>query len=42
MKKLKYVFLFVLGLFLASCEEQVIEPHTDDDPIVVPPPCTKC
>ncbi len=38
MKNLIYVFVIALGLVLSSCEEYVVEPRTEDDPIGIPPP----
>lgn len=38
MKNLKYVFVFVLGMVLVSCEDYVVEPRNVDDPVTIPPP----
>ncbi|NBW34666.1 MAG: hypothetical protein EBR30_06525 [Cytophagia bacterium] len=39
MKKFKYVMVFVFGLLVMSCTEEVITPSgEEDDPITIPPP----
>jgi hypothetical protein len=42
MKNLKYVLVFVFGLFMMSCTEDAVTPKGgEDDPIVIPPPPPK-
>jgi hypothetical protein len=37
MKKIAYLLVMIFGLMAASCTEEVVSPHEDDDPIIIPP-----